>query len=62
MRHARENVENHRADRLVTLSERDRLGDSACDATHLVPSVDQQHLDHIGVHQVIFGNQDLEHA
>jgi len=46
----------------VTPNEGDRFGDSACDATHLVPSVDQQYFDHIGDHQVIFGNQNLEHA
>ena len=47
---------------LVTPAERDRLGDGAGDAAHLVTVLDEDLFGHIGDHQVVFGNQDLEHA
>jgi hypothetical protein len=48
--------------RLVTQAEHDPLGDGAGDSAHLVAALDQDLLDRIGDHQVVLGDQDLEHV
>jgi hypothetical protein len=48
--------------RLVKLSQRDRLGHSAGDAANFVSLVGEDLFRQIRDHQIIFGNQHLEHA
>jgi hypothetical protein len=44
------------------LSQGNRLGHGAADAAHLVTVLDENLFRYIGNHQVVFGNQDLEHT
>src|SRR5476651_1169052 len=44
------------------LSQSDRLGHGAGDTAHLVTMLDENLFRHICDHQVVFGNQDLEHT
>jgi hypothetical protein len=46
----------------VPPTEPDSLGDGTGDAAHLVPGIDEDLFDHIGDHQVVFGDQHLGHA
>src|SRR5579859_738783 len=48
--------------RLVTKAELDRLGDRTGNAAHLIAMRDQRFFGHVGNHEVVFGDQDLEHA
>jgi len=44
------------------LRQGDRLGDRASDSANFVSRVNEDFFRQIGEHQVVFGNQDLEHA
>ena len=47
--------------RLVALAEFDPLLDGASDAAHFIPTLDQNIFEHVGHHEVVFGNHHLEH-
>jgi hypothetical protein len=46
----------------VALTEFNPLGNGPSDATHLVAVFDKYLFDHVGYHQVVFGDQNLQHA
>ena len=48
--------------RLAMPCERDRVGDGAGDAAYLVTVLDKNLFREIRQHEVVFDNQDLEHA
>jgi hypothetical protein len=48
--------------RLILPAECDRLLDGAADTANLITMLDQNVLAHVGDHEIVFGNKNLEHG
>ena len=47
---------------LVASAEGDRLGDRRRDTANLIPALRENLFDHVGHHQIVLDDQDLEHV